>query len=134
VLHRSGFTPRQLSPFEEHELLPLGLGITNFVARATAAAAELSPEELREGALALEAKVSAFEPAFVASVGVQAYRVGFARPKAAVGLQPEILAGARLWVLPNPSGLQAHYQLPELVRLFAELRAASVPGGAPNPG
>jgi double-stranded uracil-DNA glycosylase len=125
VLHLAGFTPRQLSPFEERELLPLGLGITNFVARATAAASELSPDELKAGAAELERKVGEFRPRFVASVGVQAYRVGFARPRAGVGLQPERLCGAGLWVLPNPSGLQAHYQLPELVRLFTELRAAA---------
>ena len=125
VLHQSGFTERRLSPFDERELLPLGLGITNFVARATATAAELTPDELRTGARELERKIVRFRPHFVASVGVQAYRTGFARPKASVGLQPETLAGARLWVLPNPSGLQAHYQLPELVRLFAELREAS---------
>lgn len=125
VLHRSGFTPRQLSPFEERALLPLGAGITNFVARATATAAELTPEELRAGANDLDRKVGEFRPRFVASVGVQAYRTGFGRPKAGVGLQPETLAGAKLWVLPNPSGLQAHYQLPELVRLFAELHEAA---------
>jgi double-stranded uracil-DNA glycosylase len=125
VLHRSGFTPRLLSPFEERELLPLGVGITNFVARATAAAAELAPEELRAGSLELQRKVAGCRPSIVASVGVQAYRTGFARPKAGIGPQPEMLAGARLWVLPNPSGLQAHYQLPELVRLFAELREAA---------
>ena len=125
VLHQSGFTPRQLSPFEERELLSLGLGITNFVARATASAAVLSPGELRAGAAELERKVGEFRPRFVALVGVQAYRVGFARPKAGVGLQPENLCRAGLWVLPNPSGLQAHYQLPELVRMFAELRQAA---------
>jgi double-stranded uracil-DNA glycosylase len=125
VLHLSGFTPRQLSPFEERELLPLGLGITNFVARATAAAAELTLQELREGAAELERKVGEFRPPFVASVGVQAYRIGFARPKAGIGLQPETLGGAKLWVLPNPSGLQAHYQLRELIQLFAALRDAA---------
>ena len=125
VLHRAGFTPRQLRPFEERELLPLGLGITNFVARATAAASELSPDELKAGAAELERKAGEFRPRFVAVVGVQAYRVGFGRPKAGIGFQPETLAGAALWVLPNPSGLQAHYQLPELVWLFAELREAA---------
>ncbi|HVA24225.1 MAG TPA: G/U mismatch-specific DNA glycosylase [Chloroflexota bacterium] len=129
ALYRSGFTPRLLSPFEESELLPLGLGITNFVARATATAAELTPDELRSGAAELGRKVEELRPRFVASVGVQSYRIGFGRPKAGVGLQPETLAGAKLWVLPNPSGLQAHYQLPELARLFAQLReAAGEPG------
>ncbi len=126
LLYRSGFTPRQFSPFEERELLPLGLGITNFVARATAAAAELSNDEVRAGGRILEGKVLAFAPGYVAFVGMQSYRVGFNRPKAGVGLQPEAMGASRLWVLPNPSGLQAHYQLPELTRLFTELREASI--------
>jgi len=125
ALHQAGFTSRQLSPFEEQDLLPLGLGITNVVSRASAAASDLTPDELRAGARALEAKVRRCQPAFVAFVGVQAYRVAFARPKAAIGLQIETLCAARLWVLPNPSGLQAHYQLPEMVRLFSDLRQAA---------
>ncbi|HLG74446.1 MAG TPA: G/U mismatch-specific DNA glycosylase [Chloroflexota bacterium] len=125
VLHKAGFTPRQLSPFEERELLPLGYGITNFVARATAAAGELSTAEVREGASLLEAKIRRLTPRFVAFLGMQSYRVAFARPNAGVGLQPETIGDSKLWLLPNPSGLQAHYPLPELVRLFAELRRAS---------
>ena len=130
VLHQAGFTPRQLSPFEERELLELGVGVTNIVERATASADELSPSELREGAEQLANKVQRFGPAYVAVVGVSAYRTGFGQPKASLGLQPELLGGARVWVLPNPSGLQAHYQLPELVRLYGELRQAAFAGAA----
>ena len=124
TLHRAGFTDRQLSPFEEHELLKSGYGITNIVARATATAAELSSEELVRGGRALRAKLKKYRPAFVAVIGVGAYRTAFGRPKAAVGRQEEKLEAATLWVLPNPSGLNANYQLDELARLFRELREA----------
>ena len=124
VLHRAGFTPRQLAPWEKGELLALGLGVTNLVPRTTAAAAELSTEELRAGAAALEAKVARHRPRAVAVVGMGAYRTAFRRPRATLGRQPEPLAGAEVWMLPNPSGLQATYQLPDLVAAFAELRAA----------
>jgi TDG/mug DNA glycosylase family protein len=124
VLHRSGFTPRQLAPWEKGELLALGLGVTNLVPRTTAAAAELTTAELRAGALALEAKVARHRPRALAIVGMGAYRTAFRRPKAAMGRQPEDLAGAEVWMLPNPSGLQARYQLPDLVAAFGELRAA----------
>ncbi len=124
VLHRAGFTPRQLAPWEEDELPALGLGVTNLVPRTTAAAAELTTEELRAGAAALEAKAARHRPRAVAVVGMGAYRSAFRRPGAAMGRQPEDLAGAELWMLPNPSGLQARYQLPDLVAAFAELRAA----------
>lgn len=124
TLHRAGFTDRLLSPFEEHELLKSGYGITNMVARATATAAELSPEELVRGGRRLRTKLKKYRPAFVAVIGVGAYRVAFGRPKAAVGRQPEKLEAAAVWVLPNPSGLNANYQLADLARLFGELRAA----------
>jgi TDG/mug DNA glycosylase family protein len=125
LLHQAGFTPRQLSPFEEQELLTLGLGITNFVERASASADELTPDEIRAGAQQLEAKTCRFRPCIVAFLGVTAYRLGFGRPKAGVGLQPETICGSKLWLLPNPSGRMAHYQMPALVRLFAELRQAA---------
>lgn len=125
VLYRAGFTPRQLSPFDEQQLLGLGYGITNVVARATAAAAELSSDELRAGARILEEKVCRYHPAFVAFVGVTAYRLAFKRPKAAVGPQPETICSAHLWVLPNPSGRMAHYQMPALTQLFRELKHAA---------
>ncbi len=101
--------------------------MTNLVDRATAGAAELSPGELRAGAAALAAKVAAASPAWVAFLGIGAYRVAFAAPAAAVGPQPGRLAGTRVWVLPNPSGRAAHYQLGDLVASFAALRRAALP-------
>jgi double-stranded uracil-DNA glycosylase len=122
ALHLSGFSPRLLAPDEEAELLRLGLGITNLVERASAAAADLTPEELRAGAERLAAKAGAVEPEVVAVLGVGAYRTAFGRPRAVVGPQPDQVGGARAWVLPNPSGLNAHYQLADLAEAFADLR------------
>jgi len=124
TLARSEFTPRQLSPFDEQQLIALGLGITNLVERATARADELSREELLAGGARLEHKVRAMKPRAVAVLGVSAYRLAFAQPRAKLGQQPAPFGGALLWVLPNPSGLNAHHQLPDLARLFAELREA----------
>jgi double-stranded uracil-DNA glycosylase len=124
ALHLAGFTPRVLAPDEEAELLRLGLGITNLVDRASAGAADLTSEELRAGAERLAAKVAWTRPKVVAVLGVGAYRTAFARPKATIGPQPTPIAGARAWVLPNPSGLNAHYQLPALAAAFADLRRA----------
>ena len=121
TLHEAGFTERRLAPAEQRLLLARGIGLTNLVARATASAAELSPAELAAGRRRLEAKVRRLRPRTVAVLGLGAYRHAFARPRAALGLQPEHLAGAALWVLPNPSGLNAHYQLPDLVRLYRAL-------------
>ena len=122
ALHRSGFTPRQLHPSEQQDLLGLGLGVTNVVERATATAAELSAAELREGGQHLEATAERFAPAYVAVLGVTAYRAAFGEPKAALGMQERVLGPSRLWVLPNPSGLNAHFTPTDLARLFAELR------------
>lgn len=122
ALHASGWTPRRFAPREDGDLLALGLGITNVVARATVAAADLEREEFESGGKLLQAKVRRFEPRFVAVLGIGAYRVAFGRPKASLGLQTETLGGARLWVLPNPSGLNAHYHPPHLARLFGEFR------------
>jgi TDG/mug DNA glycosylase family protein len=122
ALHAGGFTDRRLSAFEDRELLGLGYGITNLVARATAAADELTDAELRRGARLLERKVRRHGPAVVAFLGVGSYRTAFGRPHAGVGPQPERFAESPVWVLPNPSGLNAHYQLADLGRLFAELR------------
>jgi TDG/mug DNA glycosylase family protein len=122
ALHEAGFTARRLAPAEQLLLLGHGIGLTNLVARATASAAELSQGELRAGQHRLEAKVRRLAPGVVAVLGIDAYRQGFARPRAALGRQPERLAGAALWLLPNPSGLNAHYQLRELVTLYRELR------------
>ena len=129
TLHRAGFTRRQLRPSEELELLEAGLGITNLVERATAAATDLGDDELRAGAAALEAKVARLAPRYLAVLGIGAWRTGLGRPRAAPGLQPEPLAGTPVWVLPNPSGLNAHYQLDDLVAAFAELRRAVEAGG-----
>jgi TDG/mug DNA glycosylase family protein len=134
ALHRSGFTPRLLSPSEDSELLRYGCGVTNLVDRPTRAADELSNEELREGAAALADLAAQFAPAFVAVVGVTAWRTAFGRPKAQIGPQPETVAGCRTWVLPNPSGLNAHYQLPDLIRAFAELREVATESPPPQGG
>jgi TDG/mug DNA glycosylase family protein len=116
-------TPHLLRPEEDARLLEYGGGLTNFVARATARADEVEAHELVEGGRALRRKLRRFAPRVVAVVGVTAYRVAFAQPRAAIGRQPEPLAGATLWVLPNPSGLNAHYQLPELARLYRRMLA-----------
>ncbi len=122
ALAAAGFTPRQLSPYEERELLDYGYGITNVVARATTGAGELSAEELAEGGLLLEEKVRRLRPKMLAFLGIGAYREAFHRPKAVIGPQEETVGGAPVWVLPNPSGLNAHFSLEELARLLSELR------------
>jgi TDG/mug DNA glycosylase family protein len=124
ALYAAGFTRRLLSPAEEHELLPDGYGITNVVARATATAAELSAAEYVEGGRLLKAKVRRYRPKFIAVLGVGAYRTAFDQPKATLGLQPTAFGETNVWVLPNPSGLNAHYQPKDLARLFRELRLA----------
>lgn len=124
ALHDGGFTPRLLSPHEELELLNWRLGITNIVDRASARADELSADELVAGAVVLREKVERVRPRFVAVLGVTAYRAAFVRPKATTGRQPEMIEEAVAWVLPNPSGLNAHYQKDDLARLFGELYTA----------
>jgi TDG/mug DNA glycosylase family protein len=125
ALYRSGFTPRLLHPSEQVELPAWGLGITNVVARATARADELSPAELIQGGETLAALVERWRPGFLAVLGVTAYRVAFGRPKAVMGLQDQEIGGVRIWVLPNPSGLNAHYSAEALANAFAELRDAA---------
>jgi TDG/mug DNA glycosylase family protein len=125
VLHRAGFTVRQFSPFEERELLKQGYGITNIVAKATAAASELGREELEKGGSVLRAKIRRYRPRVVAVLGLEAFRVAFGRPKARFGPQEEHIGLSRLWVLPNPSGLNASYQIPALSRLFRKARIAA---------
>ena len=128
ALHAGGFTPRLMYPWEKADLLQLGLGITNFVARTTNAAAELSDDEIRSGAKQLRGKVLRFKPAVLAVLGVGAYRVGFAQKSASLGLQDHSIGDTRIWVLPNPSGLNAHYTPASLGRLFGELNEfVSVP-------
>ena len=125
LLQAGGFTESVLAPSEQGTLPALGIGITNLVERATAAASELKGEELRAGARQLEAKVHSLRPRCVAVLGLEAYRTAFQRPKAIAGEQPEPLALARLWLLPNPSGLQARYQLPEMAEMFRSLCVAA---------
>ena len=126
TLHGAGFTDRLLRPWEQHLLPALGLGITNVVARATARADELTPDELTAGGLVLADLVRRRQPRFLAVLGVTAYRAAFARPKARIGRQPatDTVGGVEVWVLPNPSGLNAHFQLPDLIREFGVLREA----------
>jgi len=124
ALHLGGFTPREFSPFEEQKLLSLGYGIANFVDRATASADVLTREEYEEGAKKLEKKVKKYRPKIVAILGIGAYRAGFNRKNAKLGLQPEMIGTTKLWVLPNPSGLNAHHTIPSLTKLFRELRLA----------
>jgi double-stranded uracil-DNA glycosylase len=126
VLHAAGFTDRLISPFEERELLKRGYGITNIVSRSTANAAELSPGELQEGAKRLAKTVLKYKPRIVAVLGVEAYRKAFGRRDAGLGPQEERIGDAVIWILPNPSGLNAHYQLKDLAKLFKQLREASV--------
>jgi TDG/mug DNA glycosylase family protein len=125
ALHRSGFTPEQIHPFEERRLLEYGLGITNFVQRATARADELDNHELRTSLSRLESKVLRLKPAWLALLGVTAYRVAFADSKATIGPQERAIGQTKVWVLPNPSGLNAHYQLDALAEEFGRLRAAA---------
>jgi TDG/mug DNA glycosylase family protein len=129
ALHHSGFTDRLLTPAEQHLLPSYGLGITNLAARATAQAAELTAAELAEGGARLEAFVAEHAPGVVAVLGVTAYRTAFGRPKARIGPQELTLGGARLWILPNPSGLNAHYTADALAAEFGVLRAAVAAGG-----
>jgi double-stranded uracil-DNA glycosylase len=126
TLHAAGFTPRLFDPSEERELLALGYGITNIVARASAAADALSDDELRAGGRALRRKVLRYHPRVMAVLGVGAYRVGFAQPKAKLGLQPQGIGDTMVWVLPNPSGLNANYQAADFARLFADLREFAI--------
>ncbi|WP_326585919.1 G/U mismatch-specific DNA glycosylase [Streptomyces sp. NBC_00487] len=125
VLHLSGFTPRLLKPSEQGELPSYGLGITNVVARATARADELTPEEYVEGGRLLTAKVERIRPRWLAVVGVTAYRAAFGDRKASVGPQERTIGASRVWVLPNPSGLNAHWTAATMAEEFGRLRVAA---------
>ena len=132
ALHRGGFTPRQLRPDEQEQLPGYGLGITNVAARATARADELTVDEIRAGGEILVAKLAEYRPRWLAVLGVGAYRTAYGRRDARVGAQPDRIGGARVWVLPNPSGLNAHYTLDKLAAEFAALRAAGeIPPASP---
>lgn len=131
ALHLAGLTPRRLTPDEDAELPRYGLGVTNVAARPTRTAAELTPEELREGGEQLAELVARYRPRVLAVLGVTAWRVAFDRPRAGLGRQPERVGGAETWVAPNPSGLNAHVQLPDLARWYAELRPADLEPAQP---
>jgi TDG/mug DNA glycosylase family protein len=124
ALHASGITDTLLNPFQERRLLSLGYGITNLVARATATADQLRDEELIAGSRRLARKLRRYRPIFVAFLGLTSYRTAFQRPGAQLGPQMEKCGGASVWLLPNPSGLNAHFQLAALARLFRELQEA----------
>lgn len=122
ALHGSGFTPRLMTPYEDMELLEYGLGVTNMVDRPTRGVADLSDDEMRAGGKALAELAERCLPKVIAVVGVTAWRTAYGCPKAQIGPQELTVGGCQTWVLPNPSGLNAHYQLPDLVRLFGDLR------------
>jgi double-stranded uracil-DNA glycosylase len=123
ALFRAGFTPRLLSPFDDKELLRWGCGITNFVERATAHAADLEKRELKSGARGLRTKVLKFKPLTLAVLGVEAYRVAFAMPEARIGVQREKIGSTSVWIVPNPSGINAHYRIEDIISILMELHA-----------
>jgi TDG/mug DNA glycosylase family protein len=123
ALHRAGFTKRLLQPSEERELLDLGIGITNVYPKASASADSLSLEDYRSGAARLRRKLLRYRPRVIAFVGLGAYRIAAREPKAVVGPQPNPFSGVPVWALPNPSGLNAHYQLEDLAQCYGALRA-----------
>ncbi|MEV6669257.1 G/U mismatch-specific DNA glycosylase [Streptomyces sp. NPDC051162] len=125
VLHLSGFTPRRLAPAEQDELLTYGLGVTNVVARPSARADEIGDEEFREGGRVLVDKVTRLRPRWLAVVGITAYRVAFDDKRARIGPQDRTIGATRIWALPNPSGLNAHWPLPKMTEEFERLRAAT---------
>ncbi|SEO28240.1 G/U mismatch-specific uracil-DNA glycosylase [Actinacidiphila rubida] len=133
ALHASGFTPRRLAPAEEQELLSLGVGITNVATRATARADELTAEELVAGGRLLTAKVERRAPEWLAVLGVTAYRTAFGERHAQVGPQERMIGGTRVWVLPSPSGLNAHWTPAALAGEFGRLRQAAFGASAPPP-
>ena len=122
TLHLAGFTDRVLLPSEEHELLELGFGITGFCKRTTARADQLTDAEIVNGGKLLVKRVEKYKPKNLAVLGITAYRTAFRKPKAKLGLQEEKIGETNVWLLPNPSGLNAHYQLGDLAKLFAEVR------------
>jgi len=125
TLYNAGFTARLLHPSEKEALLDVGLGVSNLVARTTARADELADDELREGAVRLKRKIVKYKPRYVAMLGLSTYRIAFGNKKASVGKQDIVIGNSHVWLLPNPSGLNAHYQLPDLARVFGELRDAA---------
>jgi len=135
ALFASGLTPRLFSPFEETKLLKRGIGIVNIVDRATVGSAELDAEEFKEGAKRLNRKLLRFRPKLAAMLGIEPFKIAYGRPKPTLGPQDVTIGGTRLWLLPNPSGLNAHFQIPDLARLFRALgrSATSSPRREPGP-
>jgi TDG/mug DNA glycosylase family protein len=133
VLHGAGWTPRRLHPSETDEVLQAGIGITNLVPRATARADELTDDEVRAGLSRVAALAEQVQPQWVAFLGMTAYRTATGNRKAVVGPQPDGLGRSRVWLLPNPSGLNASWQLPRLVEAYAQLRQAADPVRKPSP-
>lgn len=133
ALHRAGLTPRQLRPEEQHLLPRWGMGITNLVARATARADELTARELTAGGTTLRDKLTRHRPRLLAVLGVGAYRTAFAAPRARVGLQPGELADTPVWVLPNPSGLNAHWSLAAIATELDRMRRHTLEPGGHDP-
>jgi len=133
ALHAAGFTPRLLAPEEDVDLPSYGVGITNIASRPTRDAAQLSREELRTGAAELERLVAEVQPGLVAVLGLTAYRTAFGRTKATMGLQAEAIGGRPVWILPNPSGLNAHYKPADFARLYGEARAYALSTSSPSP-
>jgi TDG/mug DNA glycosylase family protein len=127
ALYRAGLTPRQLAPHEERELLRHGIGITNIVPRTTAAASELTRPELVTGGRRLTARIRRLQPRVVVFLGIEAYRIAYGVRRVAIGPQTDTIGRIPVWVLPNPSGLNAHYQLPDFARLFRRLGTARRP-------
>ncbi|TFV86957.1 G/U mismatch-specific DNA glycosylase [Blastococcus sp. CT_GayMR16] len=130
ALHLAGLTPSRLTPEQDRQLPEYGLGVTNLVDRPTRAAAELTADELRAGVGALADLVTRYRPRVVAMLGITAWRVAFDRPRATLGVQPERVGGATTWVAPNPSGLNAHVQLPELAAFYRRLRPEDQDGSS----
>ena len=124
VLHLAGFSDRQLDPSEEHELLEKGYGITCFVQRTTARADELTKEEFVECGRLVAKKIEKYRPQIFAVLGIGAYRAAYNKPKAKLGVQEERIGDSLVWLLPNPSSLNAHYQLNDFVGLFKEFKEA----------
>jgi len=133
ALHKAGFTPRLYDPREDASLIELGYGITNMAPRATARADELSKDEIRAGRQLLADKIEKYRPRCLAFLGITAYRIAFESPKSKIGPQPE-WNGTEIWALPNPSGLNAHYQVDDLAEVYSWVMNGQPQNGQPQNG
>lgn len=124
VLYASGWTPERLDPSETDHVLAAGIGITNLVARSTARADELSADELVAGMPLVEALARRWKPQWVAFLGLTTYRLATGDKRAGVGALERAVGGRPAWLLPNPSGLNASWQLPRLTAAYADLRTS----------